>query len=627
MPEPPRTIVDLLVRAAMAPETGLRVLDRDGAPTWMAWPEVFARACRSAAWLRAIGIRPGDRVGLVFPTEPAFFDAFFGVLLAGAVPVPLYPPVRLGRLDEYRVRTSAMLRSVGARLLLTDRRAYRVLGEVAREARPPLGCRILPATGLGVPSAAAALGAPLKPGGPTGTDTLWDFRASAREHMTFRASAREHTVFQPPAVAPEDLALVQFSSGTVTEPKGVALTHRALIAQVTLLNSFWPDTGETRHSGVTWLPLYHDMGLIGCVLAALERPATLTLIPPEVFASRPAVWLQTISRYRASVSPGPNFAYSLAVQRIRDEELDGVDLSCWRVALCGAETVVSDVMHAFQDRFSHWGFAPEALTPVYGLSEAALAVTFSDPASRFVSRRFDRRALVDDGMAREAPGGREIVSVGRPLPGFEIRIVGDTRDLLPDGRVGLVECRGPSIMEGYLGNEEATRRALRDGWLVTGDTGFVWRDDLFLTGRRKDVLLIRGSNHAPEEVELAVQHVEGVRAGCTVAVSWLPEGADGERLLLFAEAQRGTASSRFDVIAAACERAVVAATGLAVDRVVVLRAGTLPRTSSGKLRRQDTLRQYLAGTLKAPAPITRLRLAGVFARSALAHLRARWSAG
>jgi acyl-CoA synthetase (AMP-forming)/AMP-acid ligase II len=339
------------------------------------------------------------------------------------------------------------------------------------------------------------------------------------------------------------------------------------------------------------------------------------------------VWLQTISRYRASVSPGPNFAYSLAVQRIRDEELDGVDLSCWRVALCGAETVVPDVMHAFQDRFSRWGLAPEALTPVYGLSEAALAVTFSDPASRFVSRRFDRRALVDDGIAREAPGGREIVSVGRPVPGFEIRIVGDPRNVLPDGRVGLVECRGPSIMEGYLGNEEATGHALRDGWLVTGDTGFLWQGDLFLTGRRKDVLLIRGSNHSPDEVELAVQHVEGVRAGCTVAVSWLPEGADGERLLLFAEAQRGTASLRFDAIAAACERAVVAATGLAVDRVVVLRAGTLPRTSSGKLRRQDTLRQYLAGTLKAPAPITRLRLAGVFARSAMAHLRARWSAG
>ena len=607
MLRPPRTIVDLLVRAATARDTGLRVLDRDGAPTWLSWPDVFARASWSAAWLAGIGVRPGDRVGLVFPTEPAFFDAFFGVLLAGAVPVPLYPPVRLGRLDEYRLRTSAMLRAAGARLLLTDRRAYRVLGEVAREARPPLGCRVLPAgtaTGLtaGGPTDGAGPGEVGRPADP-GTDTPWDVRGRVR---------------------PDDLALVQFSSGTMTEPKPVALTHRALIAQVMLLNSFWPDTGETRHSGVTWLPLYHDMGLIGCVLAALERPGTLTLIPPEMFVSRPAVWLQTISTYRASVSPGPNFAYSLAVQRIRDEELEGVDLSCWRIALCGAENVVPDVMRAFENRFSRWGLAPEALTPVYGLSEAALAVTFGDPASRFVSRRFDRRALVGEGVAQEAAEGREIVSVGRPVPGFEVRIVNDARELLPEGRVGLVECRGPSIMEGYLGNPEATRDALRDGWLLTGDTGFQWRGDLFLTGRSKDVLLIRGSNHAPEEVELAVQHVAGVRAGCAVAVSWLPEGADGECLLLFAEAQRGTSPSRFDAIGVDCERAVVAATGLAVDRVIVLRAGTLPRTSSGKLRRQDALRQYLAGTLSAPAPITRLRMAGVLARSALAHLRARY---
>jgi acyl-CoA synthetase (AMP-forming)/AMP-acid ligase II len=181
-------------------------------------------------------------------------------------------------------------------------------------------------------------------------------------------------------------------------------------------------------------------------------------------------------------------------------------------------------------------------------------------------------------------------------------------------------------MEGYLDNAEATGQALRDGWLVTGDVGFLCQGDLFLTGRRKDVLLIRGSNHSPEEVEQAVQPVEGVRAGCAVAVSWLPEGADGEHLLLLVEARRGVGSRRFEEIASACGRSVVAATGLTVDRVVVLAAGTLPRTSSGKLRRQDALKQYLKGTLKPPAPMTRLRLAGVFARSALAHLRARWSA-
>jgi acyl-CoA synthetase (AMP-forming)/AMP-acid ligase II len=613
---PPRTITDLLARAETSADTGLRVLGRDGTATWLAWPTVASRAQSAAEWLGEIGVGRGDRVALVFPTEPAFFDAFFGVLLAGAVPVPLYPPVRFGRLDEYRVRTAAMLRAVNARLLLTNRRAYHVLGEVTREARPPLGCRILPATDrtIGEPAGDPAIGP--QTGGPTGDTSLGDLPASGGQHTTLH----------PAEADPNDLALVQFSSGTVSDAKPVALTHRALVAQVTVLNSFWPDTSDLRHTGVCWLPLYHDMGLIGCVLAALERAATLTLLPPEVFVARPAAWLQAISTYRASVSPAPNFAYSLALQRIRDDEMDGVDLSCWRVALCGAETVVPDVMRGFEQRFARWGLAPEAVTPVYGLSEAALAVTFSDPTRRFVSRRFDRRALVEEDVAREARDGREIVSLGRPIPGFAIRIVDDTRAVVPDGCLGLVECRGPSLMEGYLDNAEATGQALRDGWLVTGDVGFLCQGDLFLTGRRKDVLLIRGSNHSPEEVEQAVQPVEGVRAGCAVAVSWLPEGADGEHLLLLVEARRGVGSRRFEEIASACGRSVVAATGLTVDRVVVLAAGTLPRTSSGKLRRQDALKQYLKGTLKPPAPMTRLRLAGVFARSALAHLRARWSA-
>ncbi len=594
MPEAPRTIGDLLERAAGSPDTGLRVLDRDLAATWLGWPTVLARALRAAAWLRDTGVRPGDRVGLVFPTDPAFFDAFFGTLLAGAVPVPLYPPVRLGRLDEYRARTAAMLRAAGARLVLADRRVYRVLGEVARDARPALGCRVLETRDNDAP-----------PG--------WD---TAR-----RAPAAA------PAANPDDLALVQFSSGTTVDPKPVALTHRALVAQVQLLNSFWPDADGVRHSGVSWLPLYHDMGLIGCVLAALERPGTLTLVPPELFVARPAAWLQTISRYRASVSPAPTFGFSVALQRIRDEDLEGVDLSCWRVALCGAETVVPDVMRAFADRFGRWGFAREALTPVYGLSEAALAVTFSDIRRPFVSTRFDRDLLADAGLARETPDGREIVSVGRPLPGFEVRVVDDEGRALAEGHAGSIECRGPSVMQRYLGNAEATAHALHDGWLVTGDVGFTWRGELYLSGRRKDLLLVRGGNHSPEEVESAVCAVGDVRAGCVVAVSWLPEGADGERLLVFAEAARGVPASRFASIAAGCRRAVLAATGLAVDRAVVLAPGTLPRTSSGKLRRQDTLKQYLAGTLHPPSPVTRLRLAGALARSALAHLRLKLNLG
>ena len=572
---------------------GLRVLDRQGGEQWLAWPEVHERAARVAGGLRALGIRRGDRVALVFPTSPGFFDAFFGVLIAGAVPVPLYPPVRLGRLEEYEQRTTRMLAAVEARLVLADRQVRRLLGRPVAEARPALGCLVV--------------------------DEVRGERWEGEE------------------VSPGDLALIQFSSGTTREPRGVALSHAAVVAQASALNAFWPDTPDLEHSGVSWLPLYHDMGLIGCVFPALERPGTLTLLPPEVFVATPAAWLRAISKYRATISPAPNFAYGHCVRRVTDEDMEGVDLSSWRVALNGAECVVPEVLRAFQERFSRWGFRPEALTPVYGLSEASLAVTFSPPVRPFVSRRFSAGQGVSlasetdpagQGFSlaspvRLSPRGREIVSVGRPLPDVSLRIVDDGGRELPAAHIGHVECRGPSLMEGYVGDPEATAAVLRDGWLRTGDLGFVFEGDLYLTGRAKDILLLRGRNHAPEEVEQAAAGVEGVRPGAAVAATWLPEGAEGEELVVLVEAARGVEAGQFARIRRDVAARVLAATSLSTGRVEVLEAGSLPRTSSGKLRRQAALAQFLAGTLGPPAPVTRLRLAAAVARSALAFLRAR----
>jgi acyl-CoA synthetase (AMP-forming)/AMP-acid ligase II len=574
------TLVDLLRRAAGSPGAGLRILDRQGSETWLSWPAVYDRARRLAGGLRRVGVGGGERVALVFPTCASFFDAFFGTLLAGATPVPLYPPERLGRLDEYHGRTANMLGAAGARLVLADPRVRRLLGETVALARPPLGC--------------------LSP------DDL------------------ERVPWEADAVRPSDLALVQFSSGTTREPRAVALSHRAVVAQAVTLNRFWPDTAEVSHSGVSWLPLYHDMGLIGCVLPALERPGTLTLLPPETFVASPAAWLRAISTYRGTISPAPNFAYGHCLRRIADADLAGVDLSCWRVALDGAESVVPRVARDFVRRFSAWGLRAEALTPVYGLSEASLAVTFSALDRPFASRRFDRARLDPGaGPVRESPDGREIVSVGRPIPGVSLRIVDERGQAAPLGHVGLVECAGPSVMEGYLGEPAATAAALRDGWLRTGDLGFVFEGDLYLAGRAKDMLLLHGRNHAPEEVEQAAAGVDGVRPGAVVAASWLPEDADGERLVVFVEAARGLPAREFDRIARDCEAKVLAATALSPDRVVVLPAGSLPRTSSGKLRRQAALAEYLAGTLGPPAPVTRLRLTVALLRSALAFLRAR----
>ena len=582
MKGPVPTVVDLLHRAAASESTGVRVLDRRGEQAaWLPWPEVSRRALRVAAGLRALGVANGDRVALIFPTGAPFIESFLGTIVAGAVPVPLYPPVRFGRLDEYHVQAARMLDAVGARLVLADSRVRRLLGEVIRRARPPLGCLNPDDLPAGEPVAEC--------------------------------------------VAPGELALIQFSSGTTRDPKPVALSHRALVSQAVALNSFWPDGDGVVHSGVSWLPLYHDMGLIGCLLPALERPGTVTLIPPEAFVAAPAVWLRAISAHRATISAAPTFAYSLAAARVRDEHLDGVDLSSWRVALCGAETVVPGVLRAFARRFARWGFEERALTPVYGLSEASLAVTFSAPGRGMTSSRFDREGLEVEGVARPHDEGREIVSVGRAIPGVEVRIADPEGRPLSEGYVGEVQCRGPSVMEGYYARPDASSEAWCDGWLRTGDLGLSWRGDLYLVGRIREILLLRGRNHDPGEVERAVDGVPGVRAGCAVAVSWLPEGAHGERLLALVEARRGVAASRFPALAEACARSIVERTSLVPHEVVVLPPGTLPRTSSGKLRRGEALRQYRSGALQPPAPVTAPRIAGALARSAWAFLRARLS--
>jgi fatty-acyl-CoA synthase len=578
------TLLGLLERARGTDDHGLRLLDRRERETLLPWSEVVRRAERTAASLAAAGVRPGDRVALVFPTGEEFFDAFFGALAAGAVPTPLYPPVRLGRLPEYHRRTADMVRAAGARLVLADRRVRRLLGQAMAEARPALGCRTLDDL----------------PDGSNGGGVA------------------------PAAVSPDHLGLVQFSSGTTVDPKPVGLTHRALLAQTETLNGLWPELhGDSLPSGVSWLPLYHDMGLIGCVFPALAFRADLTLLGPELFVARPAAWLRAVSRYRATISPAPNFAYGLCVSKIRDEELDGVDLSSWRVALNGAEPVSARTLRAFAERFARWGFRAEALSPVYGLSEAALAVTFPDLRRPFRSERFERRSLEPGGKPETVAAGREVVSVGRPLPGFEIEIRNEDLTSVEAGRVGRVWVRGPSLMAGYLGRPRATARALRDGWLDTGDLGFVRDGELFLTGRAKDLVILRGRNYGPEEMESAAWSVPGARTGCAVAASWMPEEADREELVLFVEAARSATPEERRALPETVRQAVAAAVGPPPDRVEVLAPGTLPRTSSGKLRRAETLRRWQEGELDPPEGVTPWRLAAAVAGSTVAFARLR----
>ncbi|MEZ0312155.1 MAG: fatty acyl-AMP ligase [Myxococcota bacterium] len=568
-----KTLADILARAAASPHA-VNFIDARGNEERVPYVALAERARAAAAMLRKRGVEPHERVGIILPTCVGFFDAFFGCIIVGAVPVPLYPPTRLGRLDEYHERTAQMLRAVDAKLVITDSRAGKVIGDTMLAAQPVRG---------------------------------W---------LDVRDLTRDMVAAMRPTLAEDDVAFVQFSSGTTGAPKPIVLTHRQILSNVTAIlgaiDEAYPLAAPERHSCVSWLPLYHDMGLIGCVLAALAYPGELTLLGPETFITEPVRWLRTISEKRATISAAPSFAYSLCLERIDDAALVGVNLSSWRVALNGAEPVAPAVMTRFGERFSRRGLRPETLTPVYGLAEATLAVTFSDLKSRWSMQRFDTQKLAGEGVATPAPDGTQLVSLGKPLPSVELRIADDEGKAAADSTLGRIEIRGPSVTHGYLG--EPPRAA--DAWLDTGDTGFIHGGELFVYGRTKDIIVIRGRKYAPHDIEHAVSGVAGVRSGCVAAVGIT--GAEGEELHLFVEHARGQT-----VDEAAVRDAVGSATGFTELRIVVLEPGTLPRTSSGKISRSEAARRFRAGTLTPPTPVSMFKLGITALRSKLAMVKTR----
>jgi acyl-CoA synthetase (AMP-forming)/AMP-acid ligase II len=575
-PAPPArhpTLVHAL-RAAAGHPSGVTFVDLRERETVLPWGAVLGRAGRAAASYRAWGVRPGDAVAIVLRTEPAFLDAFFGAWLAGAVPVPLYPPVRLGRMDEYLASTTRMLGRAGARLVVSGGGTLRLLGEAVAAAGPELGCR----------DAAGLLGAEAWPG----------------------LEAR-----------PEALGLVQFSSGSTVDPKPVALAHAALQAQTdALVELVRPGARDVM---VSWLPLYHDMGLVGALLGALSYPGPLVLLAPEHFLARPALWLRAIGRHRGTISVAPSFAYAYCAERVGPADLAGLDLASWRLALDGAEPVSGQAMRAFAARFQPCGFDPGSLVPVYGLSEATLAVTFAARGGRPEGARLDAARLARDGVV--AAGEREVVSVGRPLPGVEVELRDEGGRAVAPGRLGRIWVRGPSLLREYLGDPALTALALQDGWLDTGDLGFELAGELHVHGRAKDLVIVRGANHAPDEFEAALAGLPGLRPGCAVALGFEPEGAAGEALLVLAERSRGAGGDEL-ALAALVRRAVLERTGVAPHTVRILAPGSLPRTSSGKLRRREALRRFLTGQLTPPRPVGVLGLALRAVRSRLALARA-----
>ena len=564
------TLIEMLDAAAQS-ESGLVFVDRKEQDHEVPFARIREQALSIGADLVRRGVRKGDRVALVLPTCPEFVECFFGVLCAGAIPVPLYPPLRLGKLDEFHRRTTTMMKAVDAAMVVTDERIRRFLGVAVANSAPALGC--VTASGLGGPIADAV------------------------------------------KVGADDIAVVQFSSGTTNDPKPVALTHANLLSNLATLEHSMTADGA-RPVGVTWLPLYHDMGLIGNLLSAFYVPAKVVLLPPELFVAMPGAWLRAISRHRGTITAAPSFAFGLCLKRIHDEELEGVDLSSWSICLNGAEAVSAEAQRRFIERFGRWGFSASSFTPCYGMAEASLAVTFKAAGTSFNALGVDGDKLAADGLVE--PGDKEIVSVGGPLPGMGVEIRDDHGFALPDAHVGHIFVSGPSLMAGYLGRPDLTDQALHDGWLHTGDRGFIHDGELYVCGRQKDIVIVRGANHAPEEFEAALDGLPGVRAGCAVAVGFVPPGDEDEALAMLVE----TTSDATDSLAHDVASRVQQHTGVLPAHVELLAPGTLPRTSSGKLRRREALTQWLTGQLAPPKKVTAARLLVQAANGELLQARA-----
>ena len=573
------TLDEMLDAAAHSGER-LFFVSKDETDRQIPMADIQRHARSVAAGLADCGVRTGDRVALVLPTGPEFVACFFGALRVGAIPVPLYPPVRLGKLDEYHHRTAAMLRTVQAALVVTDERIRPLLGIAVRNAAPRLGCVV--ASGLSRPA-----------GDDTNPEIDLEIKNTA-----------------------EHVALIQFSSGTTHDPKPVALTHKNLLFNLATIADYHTSEGSPEPVGVTWLPLYHDMGLIGNLLTAFYRPGPLVLLPPELFLAVPAAWFRAISRHRGTYTTAPNFAFGLCLKRIRDDELDDVDLSCWTLCLNGADLISADVQRRFSERFGHWGFDASAFTPAYGLAEAAVAVTLKPVHSMFKTIAAAGGTVASAGVVEL--GSKELVSTGRPLAGVEIDIRAEDSRPVPENRVGRIFVRGPNVMAGYFERTDLTAQVMHNGWLDSGDLGFIHDGELFVCGRAKDTVIIRGANHAPQDFEAALDGLGGVRTGCAVAVGYVPFDADDEALAMLVETIADAPPSLASDVAAR----VLESTGIAVSHVELLAPGTLPRTSSGKLRRGEARAQWLAGTLSPPRKVSVLRLLLTATKGRIAHARA-----
>jgi fatty-acyl-CoA synthase len=598
-----QTLIDVLrFRATHDAERAHLLISEDGedgvCELTLTFGELYAAGQRLAAELARRGVPAGGRVALMLPTSRAFFVCYAGILLAGAIPVPIYPPFRADRIEEYAARQAAILNNAEVCFLLTFRRAE----TVAHLLRPRV--RSLAAVVDAEKLIDAADKAP-----PPAPGALPVHLSGSRVRKS------------------SDIALLQYTSGSTGDPKGVVLTHANLLANMRAIGeAVQLGPGDV---GVSWLPLYHDMGLIGAWLTLLHYGVPVAVMSPLAFLTRPERWLWAFHKHHGTITAAPNFAYELCVRKVADKDIEGLDLGSLRAALNGAEPVNPETLERFAARFSRYGFRREALLPVYGLAEAALAVTVPPLNRGPLVDHVEREAFTTIGRAVPAQSASaaviSFVSSGRALPGHEVGIVDDKGNEVPDRTEGFLWFRGPSATSGYYQNSASTEKLFPAGpaaagtgfaWVNSGDRAYRAAGEIYVTGRVKDIIIKGGRNLYPHEVEELAARADGLRKGCIVAFGIRDEGSGTEKLVIVAEA-RERDSRKHPVIAAAVTEQVSQGLGLPPDRVELIPLGSIPKTSSGKLRREETKQLFLSGELCVAKPPAWLQIVRLSAGSAM----------
>jgi len=563
----PATLTELIEANRTHPGS-ITYLEGENSERTVSFGELHSRALGILYHLQQLGAKRGDHLILFLGDNEPFIDAFWGAVLGGIIPVP----VALGISDEHRHKLLRIARKLGNPYLYTDRRSLERIGAFAAQAgETPTFEKLKSRVFL--------------------VDQLDDISRPGRPH----------------AATPEDVAFIQFSSGSTSEPKGVVLTHGNILANSRGVIEAC-SLKETDVS-LSWMPLTHDMGLIGFHIFMFARRVHQHLMPTDLFVRRPLLWLTFAARKRATILCSPNFGYRHYLKVLGDRPVDGLDLSAVRLVFNGAEPISVDLCNEFMARMQPARMAPSAMYPVYGLAEASLAVTFPAPAAPLRTVRLDRHHLTVGEAAQDAAAGSrdnlELVSVGRPVAFCKVRICADDDRELPQGTVGNILISGDNVTRGYFQDAAVNANAFTpDGWLRTGDLGVMREDELFITGRAKEILFVNGQNYYPHDLESIAQAAEGLDLGKVVVAGVRPASAQTDHIIVFV-LHRGTLKD-FLPVANEVGKLINEHTGLEVADVVPVKR--IPKTTSGKIQRHLLEQSYVDGEFAAElAELTALR--------------------